>query len=137
MNYKSILAIVLFLPILGTAQDLLQEDTVSKPFNQLNFEIINIDTVVTHYSSGEYNNQDYKKIDSTKIWAYIILNDAPKVIDSIQLKIKVEAIMKENKINKANLFRDEDSIMLFKISSLYAANLLKERDGYLGQFNIE
>lgn len=137
MKYKNILAIILFIPIVGTAQNTWPRDTIPNAFNHLNFKIINIDTVVTHYSSGEYNSPDYKKTDSTKIWADIILNDAPKIIDPIQLKIKVEAIMKENKINKAFLFRDENSILLFRMSSLHAANLLKERDGYLGQFNVE
>ena len=104
-------------------------------YSNLKFEIIKIDTVVTHCVSGEYNSRNFKRWDSTTIWANIILMDLPVKVDLASLKMKVKAIMKDRRINKAFVFRDAFSSGLFKLSSSYAAQLLKERDGYLGQFN--
>ncbi len=137
LSYKKIFAIVLFLPVTAFGQNILPQDTFSYTFNNLKFEIINIDTVVTHHVSREHNIPNFKQMDSTKIWADIILNDLPYIIDLVELKIKVEAIMKDNKIDKAFVFRDKNSSILFRFSSSFAAQKLIERNGYLGQFNIE
>lgn len=126
MKYKHRLAFILFLPLTGIAQDMLEK-----------FELINTDTIVTHHVSGEYNSPNFIRIDSTQIWADIILEHTPDTIDFVQLKTKVETIMKANHINKAFVFRDKESSQLFRFSSLYAAQLLQERKGYLGEFNLK
>jgi hypothetical protein len=106
-------------------------------YKNVKYEIINIDTLVNHYTNGKYNTPDFKMWDSTKIWADIILMGLPKKIDSTSLRQKVLAIMKSKGINKASVFRDRYSSMLARLSSLYAYKKLKERDGYLGVFNLD
>ena len=76
-------------------------------------------------------------MDFKERWAEIILINFPNKDDTIILKKKVEAIMKEKGINKAFVVRDATSSWLFRMSSLYAAKKLKERDGYLGQYSID
>jgi hypothetical protein len=137
ISYKNILAIVLFLPVMAIGQDILPKEISAYTFNNLKFEIINVDTVVTHHVSGEYNSPNFKQIDSTKICADIILIDLPYKIDLGQLKKKVETIMKDNKINQSYVFRDKESSILFRFSSSFADQVLRDRNGYLGQFNME
>jgi hypothetical protein len=109
---------------------------ISEP-GTLNYEIIHIDTIDFHYSSGKYNDPDAKKWDSTKIWADIILKNAPNKIDSSKLKLQIFAIMKRHGISKASVFRDEYSSLLAKLSSAYAYKKLKERHSYFGIFEVD
>lgn len=137
MNYKKIVLIFLFLPLLVVGQKIVNKDSIQDNIINFKFEIINIDTLVTYYTGGEQINPNYKITESTKIWAHIVFIELPNIVDSIQLKRKVETIMKDNKINKAYVFRDEYSSFLFRASSLNAAKLLEERKGYLGEFKTD
>jgi hypothetical protein len=136
--FKCIVFIILLHPFITFGQDTNNDSSqVGLKYSDLKYEIINIDTIVTHYINGVYNTPNFKSSDSTKIWADIILINLPIKVDSASLKRKVEGIMKDNGISKASIFRDTYSSMLFRLSSSYAAKKLKERDGYLGQFNID
>ena len=106
-------------------------------YDTLKYLIKNIDTIVSHYQTGKYGEPDFKRWDSTKIWADIIFSDLPGKIDSIKLKNRVITIMKAKGINKAFIFRNDWSSTLFRFSSFSAAQKLREIDGYLGVFNTE
>jgi hypothetical protein len=136
-NLKHIFFIILLHPIVTFGQiSKSDSNKIHLHYDDVKYEIINIDTAVSHYVDGKYNKPNFKAWDSTKIWADIILLDLPAKINLPWLKRKVEEIMKDKGINKAFIFRDRYSSMLFRLSSLYAAKKLKEIDGYLGQYNM-
>lgn len=130
LNYNFLLVLFMVFPLANYGQNHVSKDSIIK---HLNYEIINIDTVVTHYVIGV--NPPYRT-DSTSIWADIILKDAPNKMDTIQLKLKIETIMRENHINNAFVFRNEASSYFFRLSSDWAYKQLKAWDGYLGQFKL-
>ena len=109
---------------------------ITSEYNHIKYDIINIDTIVIHFVDGKYNSPDFKRWDSTEVWADIILNNAPAKIDSVILKQQIIAIMKRHGIVKASAFRDEHSSMLARLSSLYAYRKLIEGKGYFGNFTL-
>ncbi len=138
---RHFLYIVLFILLqpmvsLGQSVNIDSAQTVNR-YSEIKFEIKNVDTVVTHYVSGKYNTPGYKHWDSTKIWADIILINLPPKVDLSSLKIKVQSIMKDKGINRGYVFRDASSSMLFRMSSLFAAQELKKHNGYLGQYKLD
>lgn len=126
---------LLLLPFINWGQSNADIAASKAYFDHCQFKIIKTDTIVHHYTLGTINTPDYKTIDSTEIWADIILLDAPQYLDPIQLKQKVESIQNNNHIHKAFVFRDEQASFLFRMSSDYAYQQLKASDGYLGTFH--
>ena len=110
---------------------------VTSEYNKLKYDIINIDTITLYYSNGKTNSPDFKMWDSTRIWADIILKNVPKKFDSSSLKQQIETIMKRHGISKASVFRDEYSSILARLSSTYAYQKLKERQGYFGIYTLD
>jgi hypothetical protein len=100
----------------------------------MRYRIINYDTVVSHYSNVSLGQPGYKTWDSTKVRADIILEGYPVGISRQELTTIVIAIMNEKGIDVAHVFRSESASMLFRLSSLKAAQALKDSGGYLGQF---
>jgi hypothetical protein len=136
MAIQNCMMFILLFPMMTFAQlpDSKEPDVVAEKNNKSDFRIIKIDTLVTHCVSGEYNTPGFKEWNSITIVADIILPDWPKNVDTANLKRKGLEIMNRNKIDFVCVFRDSFSSGLFSLRSSYAAQLIKERDGYLGQF---
>ena len=115
------------------------KDSIAKKnlYENISYILINIDTVVNYYSRGEINSPSYFRYDSIIVVADIIFENLPKEIDSFALRTKIEEIMTSYKLNKSFVFRNESSIFLYRLSSMWAHNELKKSNDFLGSFTLK
>lgn len=116
-----------------TSHAVVTDSAVFRPL-PVRHKILNLDTVVTRYVNGKAGEPGYRRWEVTKVQADIIMEGYPEDISREELTPLVTAIMQEKGIDEAEVFSSETAGMLFRMSSLEAARLLKASGGYLGRF---
>lgn len=101
------------------------------------YDVLHRDTIVLNHFEGVKGDDNYRAWTSQKIQADVIVYNIPLDYDSVKFNSELKKILSAEHLNTAYVFRDATSSLLFKMSFMEAHSMIKSRNGYLGQIEVE